>query len=92
MLPAAARLLAPEEVRLILERVSGLPPIPVTEAQRREAEAVLAGEPALFVDVAASYHEVEMPYEEARCLAAAGDERAAAAIYERLEVPATYPV
>jgi tetratricopeptide (TPR) repeat protein len=88
MLPAAARLLAPEEVEQLLERVSTLPGIPLNEAQRREAQAVLADDAGLFLEAAALYRAVEMPYEEARCRAAAGEEEVAAAIYERLGVPA----
>jgi adenylate cyclase len=88
MLPAAARLLTPDEVGQLLERVSPLPSMPLNEARRKEAEAVLSDEPGLFQEAAELYREVEMPYEEARCLAAAGEEAAAAAIYERLGVPA----
>jgi hypothetical protein len=50
---------------------------------------VLADDPAGFLEAATLYRGVEMPYEEARCLAAAGDEGAAAAIYKRLGVPPT---
>lgn len=88
MLPAAARLLAPEEAEQLIDRVSALPSIPLNEALGKEARAVLAADPALFLEAAALYRHVEMPYEEARCLAAAGDDAAAAAIYERLGVPA----
>jgi adenylate cyclase len=87
MLPVAARLLPRAEVDGLLERVSALPTIPLNEALRRETKAVLAEDSELFRKAAALYREVEMPYEEARCLVASGDEAAAAAIYEGLGVP-----
>jgi tetratricopeptide (TPR) repeat protein len=88
MAPTASRLLPREEAELLLDRVRSLPSLPFNDAVRGEAEAVLAGDAARFRGAAALYREVEMPYEEARCLAAAGDADAAAAIFERLGVPA----
>jgi hypothetical protein len=88
MLPAAARLLVREEVEQLIDRIAALPSIPLNEALQKEARAVLADDPALFLEAARLYGDVEMPYEEARCLAAAGDEAGAAEIYERLGVPA----
>jgi tetratricopeptide (TPR) repeat protein len=87
MLPVAARLLETDQVEMILTRIADLSATPFDDAHRREAEAVLSGDPAAFLDAAALYREVEMPYEEARCLRSAGDEEAATAIYERLGIP-----
>jgi tetratricopeptide (TPR) repeat protein len=87
MAPMAARILAREEAEHLLERVRSLPAIPLNDAYRAEAVAVLAGDNGRFREAASLYRSVEMPYEEARCLAAAGDGEAASAIYERLGVP-----
>jgi adenylate cyclase len=86
MLPSAARLLPSDELARLLDRVRPLPSSPLNDAYRAEAEAALAGEPDRSLEAAALYREVEMPFEEARCLAAGGDEVAAAAIYERLGI------
>jgi len=75
----------------MLERVRPLPSIPLNDAHRAEAEAQLERDAARFHDAAELYRTLEMPYEEARCLAAAGDTDAAAAIYERLGVPVPTP-
>jgi tetratricopeptide (TPR) repeat protein len=88
MLPAAARLLPSEQTEQLLLRVQELPSMAHTDAHYAEAQAVLKGDRDGFVAAAALYRDAEMPYEEARCLAAAGDEDAAADIYERLGVPA----
>jgi len=87
MAPTAARLLPREETERLLDRVRSLPSLPLNDAYRAEAEAILTEDDARFREAAELYRLVEMPYEEARCLAAAGDERAAAEIYERLGVP-----
>jgi hypothetical protein len=87
MLPSAARLLNREEVELMLERVRPLPSIPLNDAHRVEAVALLSGDADRAREAADLYRTVEMPYEEARCLAAAGDAEAAVAIFERLDVP-----
>ena len=88
MLPTAARLLPSDEAAQLLERVRSLPSLPLNDAFRAEAEAVLTGDEERFRQAAVLYREVEMPFGEARCLAAAGDEGAAAEIYERLGIPA----
>jgi adenylate cyclase len=87
MLPLAARLLPDEDARELLERAREFPSIPVNDACRVEADAVLRNDRARFLDAAQLYREVEMPWEEGRCLAAGGDASAATAIYERLSVP-----
>jgi adenylate cyclase len=87
MLPAAARLLSRAEAEQLIERVRSLPSTPLTAALRAEAEAVLALDTDRFREAAGLYRDVGMPYEEARCLAAAGDDDAAKAIFERLGVP-----
>jgi tetratricopeptide (TPR) repeat protein len=88
LLPTAARLLPVGEVEPLLDRLRSLPSQPLNDAYRTEAEAVLTGDNARFLEAAALYRKVEMPFEEARCLAAAGHEDAAAEIYERLGIPA----
>jgi tetratricopeptide (TPR) repeat protein len=88
MLPTAARVLPREETERLIERVRDLPSTPLRDALRAEAEAVLTQDAGRFLEAAALYRDVEMPYEEARCLAAAGDADGAAAIYERLGAPA----
>jgi class 3 adenylate cyclase/tetratricopeptide (TPR) repeat protein len=89
MAPTAARLLPKDETERLLERVQALPPLPVSDAYRSEAAAVLEGEGAGLIEAAELYRQAEMPYEEARCLASTADREAAAAIYDRLEIP--YP-
>lgn len=88
MLPAAARLLPKNDVEQLAMRVQRLPSIALNDARRTEADAVLKGDRDRFLEAAALYREVGMPYEEGRCLAAAGDENASATIFERLGVPA----
>jgi precorrin-6B methylase 1 len=88
MLPTAARIFSREETERLVDRVRSVPSTPLRDARRAEAAAVLNTDAARFREAAALYRDVEMPYEEARCLAAAGDADAAAAIFERLGVPA----
>ena len=88
MLPTAARVLPREETERLIERVRDLPSTPLRDALRAEAEAVLTQDAGRFLEAAALYRDVEMPYEEARCLAAAGDVEGSTAISERLGVPA----
>ena len=87
MLPAAARLLPKEDVEQLAVRVERLPSIAINDARRTEADAVLKGDRDRFLEAATLYREVGMPYEEGRCLAVAGDENAAATLFERLGVP-----
>jgi hypothetical protein len=87
MLPASSRLLPGETARQLLERARDFPSMPLNDACRVEAEAVLRNDHARFLEAAHLYQEVEMPWEEARCLASSGDESAAAALYEQLGVP-----
>ena len=87
MLPAAARLLPKEDVEQLAVRVERLPSIAINDARRTEADAVLKGDRDRFLEAATLYREVGMPYEEGRCLAAAGDENAAATLFKRLGVP-----
>jgi len=88
MVPTAARLLPSNETERLLDRVRSLPSLPLNEAFRAEAEAVLTGDGTRFREAALLYRSVEMPYDEARCLFDAGDSEAAAAIFDRLGVPA----
>lgn len=88
LLPTAARLLHVDEMEPLLDRLRSYGSHPLNDAYRAEAAAVLAEDAARYREAADLYRKVEMPYEEARCLAAAGDEEAASAIYERLGVPA----
>jgi adenylate cyclase len=87
MLPASSRLLPAETARQLLERARDFPSIPLNDACRVEADAVLRNDRVRFLEAAQLYQEVEMPWEEARCLASSGDEGAAAALYEQLGVP-----
>ena len=87
MTPTAARLLPNEEAERLLERVRALPSLPLSDAYRSEATAVLNGDRTGLIEAAGLYRQVEMPYEEARCLASAADREAASAIYDRLEIP-----
>jgi tetratricopeptide (TPR) repeat protein len=87
LIPTAARLLPKKDVEALLERVSALSPLPLNEAQRTEATARITGDADRFREAASLYAAVEAPYEEAQCLAAAGDVDAAVAIFERLGVP-----
>jgi adenylate cyclase len=88
MLPIAARIFPLEETERLIDRVRSLPSTPLRDARRAEADAVLTKDAGRFREAAALYRDVVMPYEEARCLAAAGDTEAAAAIYDQLGVPA----
>jgi adenylate cyclase len=87
MVPTAVRLLPHDEAERLLARVRPVPSFPLGDAQRAEGEAVHARDVTRLLETAALYRELEMPYEEARCLAAAGEEARAAEIYERLGVP-----
>jgi adenylate cyclase len=87
MLPVAARLLERDEVEHLLKRVRALPSIPFSDAHIAEAEALLKGDSTRLREAAELFRSVGTPFEEARCLAAAGDKEAAATIYERLGVP-----
>ena len=87
MAPTAARLLPRAEAARLLDRVRVMPALPLDDAFRAEADAVLSEDGTRFLEAAALYRELEMPYDEARCLGAAGNDPAAAEIYERLGVP-----
>ncbi len=87
MLLAATQLLSSGEVADLLDRARLLPSTPLSDAYRLEAEAALAADASRLLEAAKLYREVEMPFEEARCLAASGDEAGAAAIHVRLGIP-----
>jgi tetratricopeptide (TPR) repeat protein len=86
MLLAATQLLSSGEVGGLLDRVRPLPPTPLNDAYRLEAEAAVVADTSRFLEAAKLYREVEMPFEEARCLAAAGDVAGARAIQVHLGI------
>ncbi len=86
LLALAARLLLPERVRELLDRVRPAIQDPSWEAVFTEAEAVLEADPARFARAADLYASLELPYQEARCRLEAGELERAAEIIGKLGV------
>jgi adenylate cyclase len=82
LLPMAARLLSPEDVQFLFERVRDLPSWPFYDAVRAEADG-LVGDRERSREAASLYQSIEMPYEAARCLLDAGDVEQTRALVER---------
>ncbi len=78
----AARLLPPEDVQFLFDRVRDLPSWPFYDAVRAEADG-LVGDRERLREAAALYQSIEMPYEAARCLLDAGDVEQTRELVER---------
>ncbi len=86
VLPPAARLLPPEESRIVLERVATVTSFPIADARREEATGVLTGDRTSSRRAAEMYAQLEMPYEEAQCRIECGELDRAREIVIRLGV------
>ncbi|MBI2237463.1 MAG: hypothetical protein HYU54_02930, partial [Actinobacteria bacterium] len=84
LLALAARLLPPERVRELLDRVRPAIQDPSWEAVFTEAEAVLEADQARFALAADLYASLELPYQEAGCRLEAGELERAAEIIGKL--------
>lgn len=83
LLPMASRLLSPNEVAPLLERVADLPSWPLYDAVRAETDGVLRDDPEPLREAAAIYRALSMPYDAARCFLDAGELEQARELVER---------
>jgi hypothetical protein len=79
----AARVGLTDELVELLTRARTRATFPLLRARLAEVEAVLAGDRALFTAAADRYHDLELPYDEARCRLDAGDLTAARELVRR---------
>lgn len=84
LLVPAARLLPVFMTERLLDHVASVKPHAAFDAPRLEARGILSSERATFVDAARVYDSLGLRYEQARCLLAAGDRSAAAAVIETI--------
>ena len=80
---AAARAGAVEDLERLLPRAREGARFPILRARVAEVEAIVAGEPARFRTARDLYATLGFPFDEARCLVAAGDRDAATAAVGR---------
>jgi hypothetical protein len=72
LLPLVARLRPRVEAVALLERVAPAHTFPRAAAAIAEGQALLAGDSTRMAAAADRYRELELPYEQARCLIGAG--------------------
>jgi adenylate cyclase len=86
LLTPGARLLPPERIKPVIDRVRPGSGNPTVAAAVAEADGWLVRTPAAFAEAAHRYQDLKMPYQQARCLLEAGDLQRAGELIARFRL------